>query len=107
MARPKKPVPKSTATTKAATIKPNKKAPASVKTVAAKPKTNNLVVTPQTPTSALEDVSDILDNLPLLTCVELTRLVLTSIPSHPSGVARPRAVLKAVILFVAEYGRTP
>jgi hypothetical protein len=61
-AKPKKPVPKSTTNTMASTVKPNKKANASVKIVAAKP--NNLVVTPLPPTFALEDISD-LDNLPL------------------------------------------
>jgi hypothetical protein len=104
-AKHKEPVPKSTAATKAATVKPNKKRLASVKSVAAKP--TNLVVTPQTPTSALEDNSDLLDNLTLQECVELTRRLLTSIPSLPSRVARPRAILKTVILFVAEYGSTP
>jgi hypothetical protein len=106
-AKPKKPVPKSTAATKVATVKPNKEAAASVKTVASKPKTNDLVVTPQPPTTALEDISDLLDILSLQTCVELTRQLLTSIPSLSSGVVPPRAVLKTVILFVAEYGSTP
>jgi hypothetical protein len=101
------PVPKPTVATKEATAKPKMKAPASVKTMAAKPKTNNLVVTPQPHTSALENISDLLDNLPLQACVELTRWLLTSIPSLPSGVARLRAVLKTVIPFVAEYGSTP
>jgi hypothetical protein len=104
-AKPKKPVPKSTAATKAATVKPTKKAPASVKPAAAKP--NNLVVTPQPPSSALEDISELLDNLPLQACVELTRRLLTSIPSVPPGVARLQAVVKIVNLFVAEYGSTP
>ena len=54
-----------------------------------------------------EGISDLLDNLPLEACVELTRRVLTSISSLPKGAARPRAVLKTVILFVAEYGSTP
>jgi 16S rRNA C1402 (ribose-2'-O) methylase RsmI len=107
VAEPKKPVPKPTAAAKAATVKPKKEVPASVKTVAAKPKTINLVETPQPPTSALEDISDFLDNLPLQACVELTRQLLNSISSHPSGVARPRAVLKPFILFVAEYGSMP
>jgi hypothetical protein len=39
--------------------------------------------------------------------VELTHRLLTSICSLPTGVARPRAVLQTVILFVAEYGSTP
>jgi hypothetical protein len=73
--------------------------------VAAKP--SNQVVTPQPPTSALEDISDLLENLPLQKCVELIHRLLTSIPSLPSGVARPRTVLKTVTLFVAEYCSTP
>jgi hypothetical protein len=78
----------------------------SVKTVAAKPTTNNLVVTPQPTTSPLEDISD-LDNLPLQACVELTHQLLTPISSLPTEVAHPRAVLKTFILFMAEYGSTP
>jgi hypothetical protein len=35
-------------------------------------------------------------------CVELTRRLLTAVPTLPSGAARSRAVLKIVILFVAE-----
>jgi hypothetical protein len=82
-AKPKKPVPKSTAATKAVTVKPNKKAPAVVKTVAANPKTINLVVTPQLPTSDFEDISDLLDNLLLQARLELTRRLLTSNPALP------------------------
>jgi hypothetical protein len=104
-AKPKKLVPKSTAATKAATVKPNKKAPASVKPASAKP--TNLMVTPQHPSSALEDISDLLDNLPLQACVELSLRRLIFIPSLFPGVARTRAVLTIVILFLAEYGSTP
>jgi len=50
---------------------------------------------------------DLLDHLPLHACVELTRWLLTSISSLPTGEARPCAVLKTVILFIAEYGTTP
>jgi hypothetical protein len=103
--KPKKPVPKSTAAARAATVKFNKKTPEFVKPVDAIP--TNLVVTPQIPISALEDISDLIDNLPIQACVELTRRLLTSFPSLPLRVARPRAVLKTVILFVAEYGNTP
>jgi len=105
-ARPNKPEPKSTAAIKPAAGKSEKKAAASVKTAAAKPTTPHLVVPTQIPTSPLEEISD-LDRLPLQACVELTRRLLTSISSLPTGAARPRAVLKTVILFVAEYGSTP
>jgi len=73
----------------------------------ANPKTPSLVVPTQNPTSPLEDISDLLDHLPLHACVELTRRLLTSISTLPSGAARTRGVLKTVILFVAEYGSTP
>ena len=59
------------------------------------------------PTNPLEEIYDLLDRLPLQACVELTRRLLTSISSLPTGTVRPRAVLKTVILFVAEYGSTP
>ena len=61
----------------------------------------------QSPTNPLEEISDLLDSLPLQAGVELTRRLLPSFSSLPSGAARPRAVLKTVILFVAEYGSTP
>jgi hypothetical protein len=79
----------------------------SVKSVAAKPTTPDLVVPTQTSSSPLEDISDLLDHLPLQACVELTRLLLMSISSLPTGAAHPRAILKTVILFVAEYGSSP
>jgi hypothetical protein len=66
-----------------------------------------LVANPHPTNSPLEGTSDLLDNLPLEACVELTRRLLTSISSLPTGVARRRDVLKTVILFVAEYGSTP
>ena len=87
--------------------KTKKKEAASVKTAAAKSSTPELVVPTQTSNSPLEEISDLLDHLPIQACVELTRRLLTSISSLPTGAARPRAVLKTVILFVAEYGRTP
>ena len=102
-----KPEPKSTAATKPAAGRPKKKAAASVKTAAAKPTTPNLVVPTQSPTSPLEDISDLLDRLPLQACMELTRRLLTSISSFPTAPAGPWAVWKTVILFVAVYGSTP
>ena len=107
MAGPKKPEPKSTAATKPAAGKSKKKAAASVNTAAAKPTTPDLVVPTQSPTSPLEDISDLLYRLRLQSWVELTRRLLTSIFSLPTGTARPRAVLKTIILFEAEYGTTP
>ena len=68
---------------------------------------NQVVANPHPTTSPIEGISDLLDNLPLDSCVELIRRLLTSIPSLPKGAARPRAILKTVILFMAEYGSTP
>ena len=102
-AGPKKPEPKPTAAAQPAAGKSKKKVAASVKTVATKPTIPVLVV----PTNPLEEISDLLDRLPLQVCVELTRLLLTSIFSLPTGTAHPRAVLKTVIFFVAEYGSMP
>jgi len=106
-ARPQKSEPKTTAAPKLAAGKSKKKAAASVKTAAAKPTTPNLVVPNHCSTSPLEEISDLLNHLPLHACVELTRQLLTSISSLPTGAARPRAVLKTIILFVAEYGSMP
>ena len=103
----KNPETKSTVATKSAAGKSKKKTAASVKTVTAKPTTPDLVVPTQSPTSQLEDISDLLDRLPIQACVELTRRLLTSISSLHTGAARPQADLETVILFVAEYGRTP
>ena len=87
--------------------KPKKETTASVKTAAANPIIPDLVVHIQTSNCPLEDISDLLDRLPVKVCVELTRRLLTSISSLPTGAARPLAVMKTVVLFVAEYGSTP
>jgi hypothetical protein len=105
-AGPKKPEPKSTAATKPAAGN-SKKAPSRVKTVATKHIIPEMVVPTQSTASPLEEISDLLDHLPTQACVELTRRFLTSLPFLPTGTARPWAVLKTVILFVAEYGSTP
>ena len=52
----------------------------------------------------IDEISYLLDNVPLKACGELTRRLLTSVPTLPSGPARSRAVLKVVVLFVSEYG---
>jgi hypothetical protein len=54
--------------------------------------------------SPLEGIADLLENLPTKTRVELTRRLLSAVSSLPTGEAPPRAVLKTVILFTAEYG---
>ena len=101
-AGPKKTEPKPTAAAQPDAGKSKKKVAASIKTAATKPITPTLVV----PTNPLKEISYLLDSLPLQACVELTRRLLTSISSLPTGTARPRAVLKTVVLFVAEYGST-
>ena len=84
-----------------------KQAPVTKSNTSAKPKEASQpkkpVVTTQPTQSPLEEISDLLDNLPLKACVDLTRRLLTSVPSLPSGPARSRAVLKIDVLFVAEY----
>jgi len=66
-ARPKKSEPKSTAAPKRAAGKSKKKAAAIVKTEVGT--THNLVVPSQCPTSSLEEISDLLDQIPLHACV--------------------------------------
>ena len=102
-AGPKKPEPKPTASAQPAAGKSKKKVAAGFKTAATKPTTPVLVV----PTNPLEEISYLLERLPLKPCVELTCWLLKSIFSLPTGTARPRAVLNSVILFVAEYGSRP
>jgi hypothetical protein len=75
--------------------------------VATKPVIPELVVPTQSTASPLEEISDVLDHFPIQACVELARRFFTSLHSLPIGTARPRAILKTVILFVAEYGSTP
>jgi len=88
-AGPKKPELKPTAAAQPAAGKSKKKVAASVKTAATKPATPVMVV----PTNPLEEISDLLDRLPLHACVELTRLLPKSISSLPTWTARPRVVL--------------
>ena len=101
-AGPKKPETKPTAAAQPAPGKSKKKVAASVKTEA---KSTTLVLV--VPINPLEEISDLLDRLPLQACVKPTRRLLTSISSAPTGTDRPRALLKTIILFVAEYGSTP
>jgi hypothetical protein len=65
--------------------------------MATTPTTPKLVVPTRRPTYPLEEISDLLGNLPLHARVELTRRVLTSISSLRTGPDRPLAVLKTVI----------
>ena len=98
---------KSTAATKSVAGKPEKEVVTSGKTVAPKPITPDLVFPTKSAISPLEGISDVLDCLPIQACVELTRRLLSTISFLQTEASRPRAVLKTVILFVAEYGSTP
>jgi hypothetical protein len=80
-AKPEKPAPKTAAAPKVASVKP-----AVTKPVAAQPSLSKPVVTPCI-TSPLEGISDLLDQLPIKACEELTCRLLTSISSLPTGVA--------------------
>jgi hypothetical protein len=99
-ARPKKTETKSTAATKPAAGKSKKKAAASVKTASANLSTSELVVPTQNPISPLEDISDLLDRLPLQACVELTRRA-HLLPPHrgspPAGCFENRHFLRGRI----------
>ena len=86
-ARTQKSEHKTTAAHKLVAGNSKKKAAASVKTAAAKPATPNRVIPNQSSTSPLEEISDLLDHLPLHACVELTRRLLTSIFYLPTGAA--------------------
>jgi hypothetical protein len=54
--------------------------------------------------SALEAITNLLDNLPTSACVDLTRRLLSTASPLPTEDARPRAVLKTVIIFFADHG---
>jgi hypothetical protein len=71
------------------------------------PKKPNPTHIPLPNQSPIEEISDLLDNLSVKACVEITRRLLTAVPTLPSGAAHSRDVLKIVILFEAEYGSTP
>jgi len=67
-------------------------------------KPKELVVPHKLNQSPTDKISDLLDNLPIRACVALTRRILTSVPTLPSGPVRWQSVLKTVVLFVTEYG---
>jgi len=64
-----------------------------------------MVVPPQ-PNKFPIEISDLPDNLALNLCVELTRKIPIFFPTLLSWLALSRAVVKTVVLFVAEYGST-
>jgi hypothetical protein len=101
-AKPGKAESNTSAAPKKAAVKPQKAA-----STGAKPVKAPLIVANPPTTSPLEDIFDLLDSLSHDECVQLTRRVLASISSIPTGAARHTVVLKTVILFFAEYGSTP
>jgi len=106
-ARPEKPEPKPTAGSKLAAGKPKKKAAVSVKTAAGKPTTPNPVVPTHSSTTPLQEISYLIDHLPLQACVELNCRLFTSVSSLPTWGVRPLDVRKIVIPFAADYCSTP
>ena len=56
-----------------------------------------VVANPHPTTSPLEGISDLVDNLSLESCVELTCRLLTCISSLPKCAARPWAILGIMI----------
>jgi hypothetical protein len=62
-----------------------KKAAKTGKSSTEKPKPTNLVSPPQPNKSSIEEISDLLDNLPLNACVELTRRILSAVPTFILG----------------------
>jgi hypothetical protein len=76
--RPKKPESKAAEDAKPAAVNPKNKAAVSAQSETAKPSTRKLVVPTKSPTS-LEEISDLLDVLPIQARVELNRRLLTSV----------------------------
>jgi len=66
------------------------------------PISKKLVVTTQHNQLPFE-ITNLLDNLPLIASEELNHGLLTYVTTVPSGPTRSRAVLK-IVLFVGEYG---
>jgi hypothetical protein len=64
-------------------------------------------LTGATSSSQLQHISPALAGYKRNTVPPTRSRLLTAVPTLPSGAARSRAVLKIVILFVAEYGSTP
>ena len=53
--------------------------------MAAKPTNPELLVPTNSSNSPMENISDLLDHLPIQACMELTRRLLTSISPSPQG----------------------
>jgi hypothetical protein len=70
------------------------------------PRPKQTYSTPSSPQSQspLEGIIDLLKNIPTKACVQFTRRIISAASFLRTGEARPRAVLKTVILFISEYG---
>jgi hypothetical protein len=79
---------------------------ASNKQCVAQPTTPKELVPLPTVNPLPSKISHLPDTLPINACIELTRRLLTTVTSLPSGPTSSKAVLKVVLLFVAEYGST-
>jgi hypothetical protein len=67
-------------------------------------KQTDSALSPQQGLSPLERIADLLENLPTMAYVVLTRRLFFTASDLPTGESRPWAVLKTVILFIALYG---
>jgi outer membrane biosynthesis protein TonB len=85
---------------------PSKKVP-EPKRQATKPTQAKVAKPTQPEPSPLEEISDLLDTLTTEQSLQLSRKVLAAFHSLPTGANRWKAVLRVIILFVAEYGSTP
>jgi hypothetical protein len=61
---------------------------------------------PQPSLSPVEEISRLLDTLPLDAYVDPTRLFVVAVPNLSPGEVRSLAVLKIVVLFISDYGST-
>jgi hypothetical protein len=65
-------------------------------------KQTDSTLSPTQSRTPLEGITELLENIPNKSCVELTRRLLSTVCSLPTREARPRSVLKTVIPFTAE-----
>lgn len=56
--------------------------------------------TPTPSQSPLEGIGEVFQILPGETCIELTRRLLSTDSSFPTGETRPTAVIETIILFI-------
>jgi hypothetical protein len=66
-------------------------------------KETNTAPFPPQDQSPLKGIPELIENLPTKACVDLTLRLLSAASSLSTGEVRLRAVLKTVIVFIAEY----